>query len=368
MKIQKLKTLGLVFAFFCVVFCLTACSAEEEAVSEEPVEMRTFTDSLGREVEVPATITKVVPSGSLAQIFLYAVAPDSLIGISGAWSNDAQDYVDEKYLNLPDVGQFFGQHDLSYEEILNLNPQIIIDVGETKSSIKDDLEEITTKTGIPAVHIQANLDNMDQAFEMLGDLLGVEEHAKELSDYCSEHYSKTLEVMEKVDADGARKKLLYCVGESGLNVIAKDSYQSQIIDLVSDNQAVVDSPSSKGTGNEIDKEQLLRWNPEVIIFAPNGYYDSAKKDVIWSSLKAIKNDDYYEVPIGPYNWMGFPPSSNRILGMVWLTQLLYPDYAQYDIQQEVQEYYQLFYHCDLTTEQYESLVGKSILKDTSEVK
>lgn len=355
-----IRKLNVLFLIVCIVINTAACGSTGK--QQEDVPTRIFTDSLGREVEVPVTITRVVPSGSLAQIFLYAVAPDSLIGISGAWSNDAIEYTEEKYLELSDVGQFFGQHDLNYEEIIKMNPEIIIDVGETKDSMTEDLEQITEKTGIPAVHIQANIDNMGQAFEMLGDLLGVEEHAEKLSNYCSEHYIRTLGIMDEVDAAGARKSLLYCVGEDGLNVVANGSYHSEIIDLVSDNIAVVDSPSSKGTGNEIDVEQLLYWNPEVLIFAPDGYYDSVEHDPVWKGLEAAKADTCYEVPNGPYNWMGFPPASNRILGMIWLTQLLYPEYAQYDMEQEVKEYYELFYHCDLTTEQYEKLVQNSILK------
>lgn len=360
----KMKRMAAFLLAVMMLFVSTACGngGTKKVEQDENVPTRIFTDSLGREVEVPVEITRVVPSGTLAQIFLYAVAPDSLIAISGAWSEDAKNYVDEKYLELPDVGQFFGTHDLNVEEIATLNPQIIIDVGEEKDSLMEDVEKITEQTGIPTVHITANIDSMDETFEMLGDLLGVEEHAAKISEYCKEHYERTMEIMEQVDADNARKSLLYCVGEAGLNVIGKNSYQSQIIDLISDNAAVIDSPSSKGSGNEIDVEQLLKWDPEVIVFAPQGFYDEAKGDIIWDSLKAIKNDTYYEAPFGPYNWMGFPPSSNRILGMVWLTQLLYPEYAQYDMEAEVKEYYDLFYHCELTTQQYEQLTEKSIMK------
>ena len=58
--------------------------------------------------------------------------------------------------------------------------------------------------------------------------------------------------------------------------------------------------------------------------------------------------------MGPYNWMGFPPSVQRYLGMLWMAKLLYPDAADYDLQAEVTEYFDLFYHCALTGEQYEA--------------
>ena len=60
--------------------------------------------------------------------------------------------------------------------------------------------------------------------------------------------------------------------------------------------------------------------------------------------------------------MGFPPSVQRYLGMLWLGELLYPEETDYDLYQEVKTYYDLFYHCDLTEEQYEALVANSIGK------
>ena len=64
--------------------------------------------------------------------------------------------------------------------------------------------------------------------------------------------------------------------------------------------------------------------------------------------------------MGPYNCMGFPPSVQRYFGMMWMAQLLYPDTAQYDLYTEVAEYFKLFYHCDLTQNQYDALVVNSI--------
>ncbi len=107
-------------------------------------------------------------------------------------------------------------------------------------------------------------------------------------------------------------------------------------------------------------EQILLWNPDVIIFAPESIYGTVGADKTWQDVTAIANGDYYEVPFGPYNWMGFPPSVQRYLGMMWMAQLLYPEVAQYDLYSEVARYYELFYHCDLTEAQYNVLVANSI--------
>ena len=107
-------------------------------------------------------------------------------------------------------------------------------------------------------------------------------------------------------------------------------------------------------------EQILAWNPDVILFAPESIYKTVGEDPAWQSVNAIRHGRYYEVPFGPYNWMGYPPSVQRYLGMMWMAQLLYPETAQYDLYAEVANYFRLFYHCDITEEQYHALVAGSI--------
>lgn len=130
-----------------------------------------------------------------------------------------------------------------------------------------------------------------------------------------------------------------------------------ILDLMTDNQAVVDDPSSKGTGNEVDFEQLMVWDPEVILFAPDSVFETVGDSEEWQALRAVRNGKYYQVPFGPYNWLGFPPSVQRYLGMLWMGAVLYPDAVDYDLEDAVKEYFRLFYHCDLSHEQFAELTG-----------
>ena len=46
--------------------------------------------------------------------------------------------------------------------------------------------------------------------------------------------------------------------------------------------------------------------------------------------------------------------------MLWLGSLLYPEYAEHDLQEEVTEYYRLFYGCPLTEEMYRELVAEAL--------
>ncbi|MNI85722.1 Periplasmic binding protein [compost metagenome] len=127
------------------------------------------------------------------------------------------------------------------------------------------------------------------------------------------------------------------------------------------NVAVLDNPSSKGTGNEVSLEQIVQWKPDVILFAPQSIYSKAASDGTWKQMKAIQDGKFYEVPGNPFNWLGSPPSINRYMGMIWLSELLYPNDFQYDMRTEVNRFYKLFYHSsDLTDEQYKALTQNAI--------
>jgi iron complex transport system substrate-binding protein len=335
-----------------------SASPAAEPPAEEPADV-IFTDSAGRQVEVPKNITRIAASGAMAQIVMFALAPDMLVGTASKWSDDAMPFIDAKYQELPVIGQFYGSEDLNLEQIAALDPQVIVDVGETKKNIVEDMDGIMKQVGIPTVHIGATTDTMADAYRMLGRLLGMEDKAEVLAKYCETVYARTCEIAEQM---GDKTKLVYCTGEDGLNVLAKGSFHAEILDLLADNAAIIDDPSSKGTGNPIDMEQLLNWDPDVIIFAPDSAYDAVSTDSAWQKLRAISSGRYYKVPFGPYNWMGFPPSVNRYMGMIWMAQLLYPDTAGYDMYEETAKYYELFYHCLLTKDQYDALVANSLVK------
>ena len=50
----------------------------------------------------------------------------------------------------------------------------------------------------------------------------------------------------------------------------------------------------------------------------------------------------------------------RYLGLLWLGQVLYPEYVNYDLQERVTEYYKLFYGCDLTDSMYQALMENAL--------
>ena len=335
-----------------------AASEPKQSESAADNAVREFTDSTGRTVTLPSEVSRIAISGPLAQVYVIPIAGDMLVGVCNAFSSEAELYLPDYIINAQEIGQLYGgKGEMDLEALLNAAPDVVIDVGETKSSTKEDLQNLTEQTGIPFVHVYATVDTAPAAYRMLGELLGREEKAEELATWCQNTLDSIAALMAKVDADGARKGILYCLGDAGVNVMAQGSFHADTINTMGNNLAVVDEVVPHGDGNESDLEQIMLWNPEVILFDPASIYDEVADMEAWQSLEAIASGNYYEAP---YGWLSSPPAVQRYLGLLWLGELLYPDYVEYNLQEEVTKYYELFYNCELTDDMYLNLTEKSL--------
>lgn len=337
-----------------------AQQAAEETPAATEGETRIFVDSVGREVEVPANITAITPSGFTAQMVLLTFAPDKMVSLASEIPDDQLKFFDIDAVNMPITGAMFGKSDtFNIEEVAASGTQIIIDTGEAKEGIADDLDAMQEKIGIPCVFIETTLDNYGTAYEMLGDLLGDEARGKELSEYCQNAYKTTVDTMATIPQD-QWVKLAYLMGEDGLNAIAKDSYQGGVIDLCADNVYVDENASGSGQGMEISMEQLAVWDPACIVFASGSIFDTVADDPTWADIAAIADNNYYEVPDLPWNWLNNPPTVNQVMGMQWLPRLLYPDAFEDSIQDVATSYYKTFYNYDLSDEEFQEIAGNAL--------
>ena len=350
MEMTKKRGIGFAIAAtamaLALAFSLAGCSGGQKESSDQKSDAqaeapatRTFTDSLGREVELPAQIDRVAASGPLAQNVLLTIAPEKMVGLA-------------------------TKGDFNKEAVAAADPQVVIDVGEAKDGMKDDLDTLQDQIGIPIVHIASSLDSYDKAYTMLGELLGTTDRAKELADYCKKAYDETTSVMASIP-ESERANVLYCVGDSGLNIIAKGAYQGGVVDMCANNIGVVEKATGSGTGNEVSFEQIANWNPGVILFATNGkdagdFYDAAGTDPTWASLDAIQSGSYYQVPKTPYNWLSSPPSVNQVLGMQWLPRVLYPGKFSTSVTDVAKDYYKTFYGYDLTDADIAELMAHAV--------
>ncbi|MDD2627261.1 MAG: ABC transporter substrate-binding protein [Candidatus Methanomethylophilus sp.] len=356
---MKIRGIILFLVLICVgaaVFC-GSVSAEET---------KTFVDDVGREITVPAVIDAVSPSGPLAQIVLYSFNPDLLVSISSKYSADQEKYIDSRVLALPVTGQFYGSKStMNAEEIMELNKKlhidVVLDLGEAKSTMKKDLDTIQATTGVPFAFVTQNkLSDIPQSYLTLGSLLGNETRGKQLSTYVSNLLTEFDTGMAKV---GDKKvSMIYVTGVDGNSVhligSGENSYHGEVINYLADNLAGP-AVTSSGLGDEYTMEDILSMNPDYIIVAytaDHAYYNAIMNGDMWKSLSAVKNGKVYEAPYGPYSWMGGPPSVQRLLSMIWLGNMFYPDVFNYNVDDRVKEFYSMFFRYNLSDKELNELM------------
>ena len=358
---MKQRILAL-FLALCLCLPLAACGKKQGYDPLEGVQTRVVTDSAGRQVEIPADIRRVAPSGSTAQMILMPIAHDLLAGLASSPSTAQMPYFPEEVRYLPTFGQFYGSKaNLNMESLIDARPQIIIDLGDKKDNIADDMDRIQKQTGIPTVFIEANLDDMAAAYRTLGDILNQSDMAEPLAQFIVKTVSMARENSAKIP-ENQRLSVLFGTGSTGLACNAAGSVQADVIDLVGAVNAIIPQEvSNRGGGTTVSLEEVYAVEPDVILLSTGGPYDTlAQRE--WAGLRAVQSGKYYEIPGLPYDWMSSPPSVNRVLGIWWLGNLLYPELYDYDMVQVAREYYGLFWHYDLTEEEARQMLSRSTLK------
>lgn len=334
-------------------------SAEQDA-TQETAETREITDMAGRKVTVPTAenIESVFSAGPVATIFLYMVVPDKLLGWNYELNDVEKSIILDKYQDLPN----FGMGDaVNYEAVIAANPTIAINSGKINDTMVSDCDALSESLGIPVVAVDNELNNSAEAFRFMGELLGVEDHAEELAQYAEQVFT---DINALSDIPEEKKVSVYFGnGEDSLETAPRGSQHAQILDAINAVN-VADLELGDGSRVQISAEQLLAWDPDVIVVNGEPKADksgsSAAEDILsnpdYASLKAVQDQKVYGTPNVPFSWVDRPAGPNRLIGMRWFSALIYPEYIKCDINEEIHKFFDLFYHVDLSDEQLENVL------------
>lgn len=334
--------------------------SEEQTETQETGETREITDMAGRKVTVPAAedIESVFSTGPVAAIFMYMVAPDKLLGWNYELNDVEKSIILEKYHDLPN----FGMGDaINYEAVIAANPTIALNCGKINDAMVSDCDALSKSLGIPVIAVDNELNNSAEAFRFMGELLGVEDHAEELAEYSEKIFT---DIASLADIPEDEKVSVYFGnGEDSLETAPRGSQHAQILDAVNVTN-VADLELGDGSRVQISAEQLLAWNPDVIVVNGEPKADksgnSAAEDILsnpdYASLKAVQDNKVYGTPNAPFSWVDRPAGPNRLIGMRWLSAVVYPEYIKCDVKEEIREFFNLFYHVDLSDEQLENVL------------
>ena len=337
-----------------------AQSAQAEEASEAAGE-REITDMAGRKVVVPDEVETVFSASTVTAIFMYTLAPDKLLGWNYELNDLEKSVILKEYHDLPN----FGMGDsINYEAVIAAGPTIAVNVGTINDKMISDCDKLSESLGVPVVAVDGDLAASAEAYRFMGELLGEEEQAEKLASYAE----KTFADIEKMEVPEDKKvRIYYGNGEDSLETAPAGSAHGQIIDMVNAVN-VADLEMGEGSRVQISAEQLLAWDPDVIVVNGEPKADtsgaSAAEAILanpdYASLKAVQDQQVYGTPNTPFSWMDRPMGPNRIVGIRWLSGLIYPEYLNYNVDEEVKEFFDLFYHVQLTDETLANLYSGTV--------
>ena len=306
----------------------------EETVQEPKFEKVVITDHLGREVTIEEKPERIVSGYYITSSMLIALGlEDNMVGIEArASSRPIYSLAAPHLLDLPNVGT---AREFNLEGCIALEPDLVILPIRLKDSIKS-LEDLGIKV------IAVNPEDMDLLKEtviMLGKSTNTEDKASELIAY----YDSSVYEISKV-IDSANKKKVYLGGNSDfLSTATGKMYQNYMIETAG--AINVASEINDTYWATISYEQLLSYNPDVIVIVPQAGY--TKEDILndekLAPLTAVQNGEIYVMPDSFEAWDSPVPSA--ILGTMWLTSVLNEDKYPFDtFKDNVVEFYNVFYN------------------------
>ncbi len=284
----------------CLLFLvITGCSASLEGE-------RTIQDDLGRTVEIPHSIERVVPlAPNITELLFASGAGSKVVGVSA--------YDDF----LPEVDSLpqYSVIPMDFEAIVALDVDLVF-ASEQVNNPKD--ADTFAAVGIPVYFVAVNtLEDLTRAMRDLGELLGTSEtahkRATQLEDSLAQLAVLTANLSEKPD-------VLFLVETATLYAFGQGSYIHDIIDIAG--------------GHSITKTQSIRFpiltdefvlasDPDVIVGSFGPGFEKAKllaHHPAWDILSAIVSDQVFGLDPAILR-----PGPRLVAGSWELARVLHPE-------------------------------------------
>jgi iron complex transport system substrate-binding protein len=310
------------------------------------------TDATGRALAIPANVGRVFPSGPPAAIMLYTLAPDLLIGWPRANRPEERAFLLSDVGSRPEIGRITGRgNTANLETVLALKPDLILDVGSTSQTYVSLAERVQEQTGIPYALLDGRFTATTASYRKLGELTRHVKEGEELAAYAKRTLDEILKRIADIPSD-RRPRVYYARGPRGLETGLGGSINVETIELLARNVA----GDRKGGLAAVSIEQVLVWNPDVIITIDRDFASNVRKDPAWIGIAAAHTGRVHLAPKLPFGWVDFPPSVNRLIGLWWLAKILYPERFPEDIRELATAFYTRFYHVTPSAAQMDAVL------------
>ena len=326
-----------------MVLSLTACGTKKpETADQTTAETRIITDMLGRQVEVPATIERIVPLGNTPRMITFLGLADKVVGIGGMKQDEITPLTAYAYAtkdlwkDLPLVGtDSMGNTDYYPEQIIAAQPDVIL-----CSYTEDMVNDLETKTGIPVVAVSMGTlfaDDYDEALLVLGEACGVKERAEAVVKFIDDCLADLETRTADIPMESRPTVLSAAATFKGVHGIEGVRLQDPVLDVLhANNIAAQEGGASAAT---VDREQILAWNPDYIFCDYGGVAlvkeDEASDPEFYRQLNAYREGHIYQ---HPSTTSYFSNLEIPLVNCYFIGSILYPEqFADVDIQAKAEE-------------------------------
>jgi iron complex transport system substrate-binding protein len=298
-------------------------------------------------------VERVYAAGPPASVLVFAIAPDKLVGWTRAMRPNEAQFFDERYARLPELGRLTGRGDTAnVEVVLEAKVDLIVDVGSTAPSLKALAASVQQRTGIPYALLNGRIESTPGSLRALGRLMGNEREAEALAAWYEEELR---DARSRASRSKMKPLVYYGRGPAGLQTGGKGSINVEVLEFLGVRNAAAEARAGLVT---VPFEQVILWNPEVILTTDPNFWRLAWVDARWRAVEAVSRRQVFLSPHLPFGWFDFPPGANRLLGIWWAGKLLEPEVFDVDLRAKAREFHRRFYHRVPTEAQLDALLGE----------
>lgn len=326
----------------------TACDGKKvEEVHKEIKDTILVTDSIGREVQVPKEVNRI---GCLYAVSGHIVSmlgkEENIVAVTGGLKRDI--LLTQMYPSILDALEPKMNGMINVEELAKSEPDVIFVSQEVASDAGQG--EKFDKFHIPYLVVEfRNIEEEKYAVSMIGQVIGASDKAKEYNRYYDECIEKVSKKVMDIPHD-EKVRVYHSVNEAtrtdAPNTLPADWMKVTGAENVSVNEKL------RFMDNKYfaSLEQILLWDPEVMIVNEDGVDEYIMTNEKWKSLKAVKEGKVYKLPNGISRW-GHPTSIETPLAILWTAKTLYPDhFKELDLKMETKKFYEDFFDYSLSNE------------------
>jgi iron complex transport system substrate-binding protein len=312
------------------------------------------TDSVGRAITITDKVERVFAAGPPAAILLYTFAPELLLGWTRSLEPTQCEFLGAGACDKPEVGRLTGRgNTTNLEVLLKLKPDLVLDVGTVNDTYISLADKVQEQTGIPYALLDGRFDAAAAIYRKLGELTKRPREAEEFARYADRIVATVKGRVDKIPAAN-QPRVYYARGPRGLETGLGGSINVETMEFLGARNVAAERRGGMAT---VSFEQVLAWNPDVIITIEPAFAAGVRSDPVWAPVKAVQTGRVYLSPTMPFGWVDFPPSVNRLIGLWWLGKVLYPDRFPENLRPITREFFQRFYHMTPTDAQIDRILG-----------